>query len=98
MGEAACRGLRECHSPGPNLALNGPDFITSIWRAAVTPPRVSGRICDDNSPECILITHIFDFAYFSVVNGLPELQNSIREIENRKAQQIFSRITVKLVL
>jgi len=25
MGEAACRGPRERHSPGPNLALNGPD-------------------------------------------------------------------------
>ena len=24
MGEAACRGPRERHSPGPNLALNGP--------------------------------------------------------------------------
>jgi len=23
MGEAACRGPRERHSPGPNLALNG---------------------------------------------------------------------------
>jgi len=24
MGEAACSGPRERHSPGPNLALNGP--------------------------------------------------------------------------
>ena len=24
MGEAACRGPRERHSPGPNVALNGP--------------------------------------------------------------------------
>ena len=24
MREAACRGPRERHSPGPNLALNGP--------------------------------------------------------------------------
>ena len=28
MGEVACRGPRERHSPGPNLALNGP---ASSW-------------------------------------------------------------------
>jgi len=26
MGEAAYRGPRERHSPGPNLALNGPVY------------------------------------------------------------------------
>jgi len=26
MGEAACRRPRERHSPGPNLALNGPVY------------------------------------------------------------------------
>ena len=27
MGEASCRGPRERHAPGPNLALNGPGAI-----------------------------------------------------------------------
>jgi len=27
MGEAACRGPRERHSPGLSLALNGPDNV-----------------------------------------------------------------------
>jgi len=34
MSEAACRGPRERHSPGPNLALNGPD---TVW---------SGMVCE----------------------------------------------------
>jgi len=32
MGEAACRGPRERHSPGPNLALNGPDQRKPTFR------------------------------------------------------------------
>jgi len=31
MGEAACRGPRERHSPGPNLALNGPDNVARVY-------------------------------------------------------------------
>jgi len=41
MGEAACRGPLERHSPGPNLALNGPEpggrLPLLSARPAVTP-------------------------------------------------------------
>ena len=30
MGEAACRGPRERHFPGPDLALNGPACLYSL--------------------------------------------------------------------
>ena len=49
MGEAVCRGPRERHSPGPNLALNGPArALLDIHPVAFFSLSHIGR----HTPEC----------------------------------------------
>jgi len=45
MGEAACRGPRERHSPGPNLALNGPanEHKSEYPLCLINEPKVAYR-------------------------------------------------------
>ena len=53
MGDAACRGPRERHSPGPNLALNGPGRPRLRRRSTAHLEQSAGRDLSQPISGCL---------------------------------------------